>query len=158
MQAGTYIMAGGGFQINGGGSVQGSGIFIYNTTKTGYTYQPFVFTSQGSNASLTAPTSGTYAGLLMFTDRSITSTNTNQINGNSQTKLQGTIYMPSVPLIITGSGSSVNQNAAYSAIVAKTLTVNGGGQLIVKADYSSLPNSKLPVGTGNSPKLLYLEE
>lgn len=158
MQSGTYIMAGGGFQINGGGSVQGSGVFLYNTTKTGYSYQPFVFTSQGSNAVLTAPATGTYAGVLMFTDRSITSTNTNQINGNSQTKLEGTIYMPTVPLIITGSGSSVNQNAAYSAIVAKTLTVNGGGRLLVKADYSSLPGGKLPVGTGNSPKLLYLEE
>jgi Flp pilus assembly protein TadG len=158
MQAGTYIMAGGGFQINGGGSVQGSGVFIYNTVASGYSYQPFVFTSQGSNANLTAPTTGTYAGVLLFTDRAMTSTNLNQINGNSQTKLQGTIYMPSVPLIISGSGSSVNQDAAYTAIVAKTLTVNGGGQLRVKADYSSLPNGKLPIGTGNSPKLLYLGE
>jgi hypothetical protein len=64
--------------------------------------------------------------------------------------------MPSVPLIISGSGSSLNQDAAYTAIVSKTLTVNGGGTLNVKADYSSLPNGTLPLTGGNQPKLLYL--
>lgn len=158
MDPGTYIMAGGGFEINGGGSVSGTGVFIYNTAGAGYAYKPIVFTSQGSNADLKAPTSGPYAGLLIFTDRAMTSSNLNQVNGNSQTRLEGTIYMPSVPLIISGSGSTVNQNAAYTAIVAKTLTVNGGGTLRVKADYTSLPNGSLPLNNANAPKLLYLGE
>ncbi|MCC6538108.1 MAG: hypothetical protein IT162_11185 [Bryobacterales bacterium] len=156
MDPGVYIMAGGGFEINGGGSVAGTGVFIYNTSASGYAYKPIVFTSQGSNAMLTAPTSGPYAGLLIYTDRAMTSTNLNQVNGNSQTRLQGTIYMPSVPLIISGSGSTLNQDAAYTAIVAKNLTVNGGGTLNVKSDYSSLPNGTLPLTGGNQPKLLYL--
>lgn len=155
MQPGLYIMAGGGFQINGGASVTGTGVTIYNTQISGYSYQPFVFTSQGSNAYLTAPTSGTYAGILMFTDRTMTSTNNNQVNGDSNTILQGLIYMPSVPLIISGNGSSMNASSAYTLIVAKTLTINGGGTLNVASDYSSLANGS-PLSSG-APQVVLSE-
>jgi hypothetical protein len=60
-------------------------------------------------------------GIFFFTDRSQTSTNQNQINGATNSSIQGTIYMPKVPLLYTGESSS----GTYTGIVVDKLTING---------------------------------
>jgi hypothetical protein len=118
---GQYILDGGGLTIDSASTtVTGTGVFFYNTVTTGYTYGPMTISGQ-PNVTFSAPTSGTYAGIFWFTDRSQTSTTQNQINGSTTASIQGTIYMPKVPLLYTGESST----GTYTALVVNTLEING---------------------------------
>ena len=67
--SGTYILLGGGLQIKGGANATGSGVMFYNTYNSTYSYSPIVVSA--SSTTLSAPTSGTYEGVLFFQDRNI---------------------------------------------------------------------------------------
>ncbi len=65
MNAGTYIIKGGGFSVSGSANVSGSGVTIYNAgsncPSSGGTYGSINWSSTGT-FNLSAPSSGTYAG------------------------------------------------------------------------------------------------
>jgi hypothetical protein len=86
-----------------------------------------------SNANLIAPTTGTYAGILIF--QSSTDTNSVIVNGNSKSVWQGTLYAPGAQLILNG-GSNL---AAYTIVIVNTVIVNGTDTFTLGNDYSSLP-------------------
>jgi hypothetical protein len=100
---GTYILttptAGAtyGLNVDLGGSATGSGVTFYNTQASGKTGGPIHFTFSvlsGTGVNFTAPTSGTYEGILFFQDPS--NTQTAQIIGSPDwnTTLEGTYYFP----------------------------------------------------------------
>ena len=97
--------------------------------------------SGSATVNLTAPTTGSYAGILFYTDRSVTDSHTNSINGNSSSSFQGTMYFPTTPLNFGGSGST----AAYTILVAKDVSFTGGATL--NNNYTSLPNGISPIRT-----------
>ena len=72
MSAGTYIIEGGGFSVSGNASVSGTGVTIFNAGSkyptTGGTYGAISLSGNGSY-NLTPPTSGTYAGIVIFQSR-----------------------------------------------------------------------------------------
>src|ERR1039457_1104323 len=68
--AGTYILKGGGFVLGGGARVTGSGVMFYNTYASGYAYGPINF-ANGTTETFTAPTTGTYAGMLFSQDPTV---------------------------------------------------------------------------------------
>jgi hypothetical protein len=122
---GNYILNGGGFTSSSSGTtLYGSGVFFYNTA-SGYAYKP-VTLSGGTSVTLTAPTSGTYQGILFFQDRTITSSSKNTISGGSTSNLSGSIYMPSAQLVFSGGSTS---GPLTLAIVAKDFTISGGSYL-----------------------------
>lgn len=119
--AGQYILVGGGLTIDSANTtVTGSGVSFYNTSSSSYSYGTLTISGEPS-VTFSAPTSGTYEGIFWFTDRSQTSTSQNQINGSTIASIQGTIYMPTVPLLYTGESST----GTYTALVVNTLEVNG---------------------------------
>jgi uncharacterized protein (UPF0333 family) len=119
--AGQYILNGGGLTIDSASATAtGSGITFYNTSDSSDAYGPLTISGQPS-VTFSAPTSGTYEGIFFFTDRSQTSTSQNQINGATNASIQGTIYMPTVPLLYTGESST----GTYTGIVVSTLEING---------------------------------
>jgi Tfp pilus assembly protein PilX len=119
--AGQYILNGGGLTIDSASTtVTGTGVFFYNTSSSSYSYGPMTISGQPS-VTFSAPSTGTYEGIFWFTDRSQTSTNQNQINGATNASIQGTIYMPTVPLLYTGESSS----GTYTGLVVNTLDING---------------------------------
>jgi len=119
--AGQYILLGGGLTIDSASTTAtGSGVSFYNTSNSSYSYSPMTISGQPS-VTFSAPTSGTYEGIFFFTDRSETSTSQNQINGATNSSIQGTLYMPTVPLLYTGESSS----GTYTGIVVNTLQING---------------------------------
>lgn len=133
MNPGTYILAGGGLTLKAGTTITGSGVTIYNTAANGYTYKPISFAGNTS-INLSAPTSGTYEGILFYTDRTITSTSMNTITGDNTSVIVGTIYMPTVPLQFIGNANLV----AYTVLVTDTLSLTGNAT--INDDYSSLQN------------------
>ncbi len=127
--SGLYII-GGNLQLTGSGPMTGSGVTFYTegaTTLTG-----------SGNMNLTAPTSGTYSGVLAFQARS--DTQAMAITGSGGDKIKGILYAPSAPLTLTGSGSL---NVSLDMIV-DTLTETGSGS-ITDTNYSVVtnPNSVL---------------
>ncbi len=145
---GTYIFNGGGFTVNGSATVEsvnsdgsvGGGVTIYNTYSAGNSYSP-INLDGSATIILTAPTTGGYAGILFFDDRSISSAQTNTINGNSSSTFQGALYFPATTLSFGGSGST----AAYTILVAKDVIFTGGATF--SNNYSSLPSGLSPIKT-----------
>jgi Flp pilus assembly protein TadG len=88
--------------------------------------------------SLNAPTSGTYAGLLMVQDTvsGATYTSTASFQGNTGQTLNGLIYMPNSNLTFQGNPSVTN---SCLLVVSKTLTLNGNSSLATGGCPSSLP-------------------
>ncbi len=60
MNAGVYIIEGGGFTVSGNASIKGSGVTIYNTSNSKGSYGSITLSGNGS---LSPATTGTYTGL-----------------------------------------------------------------------------------------------
>jgi Flp pilus assembly protein TadG len=121
LNPGIYVINGGSLHFESGSNnasnTGGSGVFFYLKGNASLTID------NGANVNLTAPTSGTYAGIVVFQDPS--DTQALSIQGGSNTSFNGAIYAPSSNVTL-GNGSS---NAISADLVAKTLTMNGGGTL-----------------------------
>ena len=121
MNAGIYVINGGQLHFESGAGGQsntgGSGVFFYLTGGAS------LVMDNGASAVLTAPTSGTYSGALIFQDPS--DTQALSVQGGSKAVYNGTIYAPTANVTLgNGSNSSITAD-----IVANTLTINGGGKL-----------------------------
>jgi Flp pilus assembly protein TadG len=132
LNPGTYIFTGD-FIVNGTPTVTGNGVTLYFTSSGSITV------NGATNFNLTAPTTGTYAGILMFQDRADTAQAT--INGSNTSTLQGSLYFPDAPLVFNGSSGT---NAAYTIIIAQSITFNGS--VTLNDNYSSLPGGS-PIKT-----------
>jgi len=99
--------------------------------------------AQGTTFNFTAPTSGTYNGILFYQDRADTQAAT--IEGGANSTMKGILYFPNAALTL-GNGSSVT---FYTPIIAATLTMYGGADF-TDDDYSTL-NSASPL---TSPRLV----
>ena len=140
--AGTYIVNGS-LTINAGAKVcnqTGAGCTVGGADNAGVTFYitngGTVKINGGADVELSAPNSGTYAGMLFYQDPSDTSKAI--IDGNSNSYYQGGLYFPGAELDFGGT-SITNAQAAYTIIVADNLKVNGTATLNIKSDYSSLP-------------------
>jgi len=129
LNAGTYILMGGGLTVSGSANLSGTGVTLYNTGNALYPYKP-IQTLDNSVVTLTAPTSGVFAGILFFQDRSIVSTASNILMGS----FTGTLYFSTTPLVFN-SGSDVT--VPYTILVADTVSMQVN-TFTIKNDYSSL--------------------
>jgi Flp pilus assembly protein TadG len=150
LNAGTYILAGGGLTLGGQAIVDGTaGVTFFNTSGGwgcgggGGGYAPVHFDG-GAKINLKAPTSGNQAGIMIFEDRSITDSSYNQILGNSSSTFDGALYFKNSPLKFAGT-NSVN---GYLVAVADTISIEGNTTM--GNNYSSLPdpNPFAPGSTG----------
>jgi hypothetical protein len=124
---GVYVIAKGGLSLTGSGSVTGSGVTFYLGPNAGS------LTSTGSsNFNLVAPTSGTYQGILFYQDKGDTSNAS--FTGSTTDVFQGTLYFPTAGIQWTGSGNA----AAYTIIVAQSLTLTGSTTLNLHSNYNGL--------------------
>ncbi len=155
MNAGTYVMAGGGFTVQSLGIVSATaGVTIYNTTGSGYacsqsySFSPININGQ-STFNINAPTTGSLAGIAIFQDRNITSTSQNQIVSQTNSVINGALYFKNSPLLWSGS----NTTNGYMILVADTITINGNSGLTVNNNYSSLPGGS-PIRSAGSSGLV----
>ena len=86
---GTYILMGGGLNVSGASILKGSGVTFFLTQGLGYSYGPMSISSSVV-ATLSAPTSGSYYGILVYQDRGIgTGKPANAVTGASASSLAG---------------------------------------------------------------------
>jgi Flp pilus assembly protein TadG len=128
---GIYVMNGGGISLNQA-TVTANGVMFY-LTGTSSTYSS-VYMGNNLNATLSAPTSGTYQGILFFADRSIVSTYSNgaAITNGISVNMSGTLYFPTTSVSFSSGASS----SSYMAIVADTISFSSGAK--IKSDPTGL--------------------
>jgi Putative Flp pilus-assembly TadE/G-like len=140
--AGTYILKGGGMTLGGGARLSGTGVMFYNTYATGYSYGP-INIANGTTETFTAPTSGTYAGILFFQDPTVSGGAASSFAGGTSATLTGTLYFPTTALSFSNGAS-----AAYTIIVADSVSFTGG--VTINNNYASLPGGVSPIKGGQA--------
>ena len=120
LSPGVYYINGGGINMSGTSSIAGNGVFIYNTGGGA------INLSGTGGISLSPMTSGTYAGITLFQDRSSTAGAT--MSGSGNINNTGTFYFPDATLTLSGT-SGVNVMGAQ--IIAKNLTFSGSAGIQV---------------------------
>jgi len=144
--AGTYILVGGGLSTQSSNShiVGNGGVTFYNTfgattNSSNYSYTGIQIGAT-STVSLTAPTSGTYAGILFFEDRNSPAAN-DDYGGGATAVYQGIIYAKNASVTMYGNSSV---STAYTMLVADTIHMIGTSGF--NNNYSSLLNGS-PIQT-----------
>lgn len=112
---GVYIIDGGTLSANSTAVLNGTGVtfFLTNGARLDINGQ--------AQLNLSAPTSGTYSGLLFFADRSGSSVS-HVLNGTSSSTLTGAVYLPNDNLSYSGNNNSVS---GCTQIIARTLDLTG---------------------------------
>jgi hypothetical protein len=135
MNSGVYIIEGGGISISGGAAVTGTNVLIFNTNSTypnaGGTFGHINFSGTGT-FNVTAPATGTYAGIVVFQAR--TNSLAINISGNAVTGLRGVVYAPQAQLQMSGNGtlndSLIVDTAEMSGNIVKNTLTNPFGGLV----------------------------
>jgi len=123
---GTFIVDGGAFSALSGSSITFNNATVILTSSTGTNY-PSVDIKGGATLNITAPTTGTYAGIAMMQDPKAPDNVTNSFAGGTTQNINGVLYFPSQDIKFAG-GSSTG-GAACTQIVADQITFNGNAQL-----------------------------
>jgi hypothetical protein len=131
MSPGTYILLGGGLNVSNGAKLSGSGVTFFVTSNGTYPYGP-VNLAGGTTIQLSAPTTGTYAGILFYQDPSIASPAASSFSNGTTVTFDGALYFPTSALAYSG-GASAN----YTILVAKTVSFSNG--TTVNSNYAVLP-------------------
>jgi len=115
LNPGLYVIKSGGMTFNSGWTVTGAGVTFYLVD------QNATLTFNGNvNANLSAPTSGTYANILMFEPTGLSNSNL-PINGTSGSSFTGLMYLPSRDVTIN---SVSNVTSTKVTMVFSTLILN----------------------------------
>jgi len=125
MTSGTYIISGDSndsLSVTGQAAVTGNGITAYFAGDTSLSVN-----GQGA-LTLTAPTSGDYAGILFHGDPASDPNTEHMVTGNGSAILDGIMYFPNAIAKINGNGNTTS-NSEISAIMARQLRFGGNGTL-----------------------------
>jgi hypothetical protein len=121
LNPGLYIITGGGTWYNS--TVTGSGVTLFFTSGGGSSGDGKFILSQ-STVTLSAPTTGSLAGILVFTDRTWTHTNPQDVDVTQTTFTgDGIWYLPSTGIWIYNSSTMKGTN--YFGLVADNMTAAG---------------------------------
>ncbi len=132
MQPGVYVIQSGDFKVNANANVSGDGVTIYLAGASR------VSMNGNATVTLSAPTSGTYSGVLMYGDR--TSTGGQSIfNGTADSLLTGALYFPRQQVNYLGNFSGVN---GCTQVVADLIQWSGNST--INQDCSSLGMRNIP--------------
>jgi hypothetical protein len=85
--------------------------------------------------SLSAPKTGSMAGILFFEDRSATLYRKFRILSNNARKLLGTVYLPR-GLLLIGANAPVGDQSAYTVVLARQIQLEAGPNLVLNTNYS----------------------
>ncbi len=135
---GIHVFDGAALSIQGGSTVEGSELTLY-WSESGGVNDGFDIAG-GATVTLSAPTSGTYAGILMYQDRNTAPGVTHKLTGGSTMNLDGIIYTPSTDVEFAG-GTSADSSSIL--IIADEVEFKGGDTFLGDFNTSSILNNAL---------------
>ena len=153
LEAGIYIIAGGGIKLNAGGSITSvssttgtaAPILIFSTDNPNYpcpgspqyACQGSIDFTASSTLTVTGIDSGPYKGMLLWQDGNGSDPDASvTLGGQTNLNIAGTIYAPKAQVKVTG-GSSGSGVAAIQ-IIAWQFDLGGGGTLLMPYDPKQL--------------------
>jgi hypothetical protein len=116
MAPGVYIVDGGVFRTNGNATLTGEGVIIFLTGNA------TVQMNGNARIDLSAPTSGPYAGLVMWGDAGNAPDSDVRMNGTADSALVGALYFPSQTVEMRGDFSG---SGGCTRIVASRIDLSG---------------------------------
>lgn len=125
---GIYYIENGDLNFNGGATITGTGVTFYFGGINPGTIQ---WNGNSNSVALTAPTSGTYAGILAYqSQETAPGANTVSISGNSTFNLSGALYFPNTGIYFNGNSTTGPTTVQIQPgvgvnIVAQTVEVGG---------------------------------
>ena len=128
LSPGVYVIKDGPLLVNDMAQLIGQEVGFY-FTGTGVD----MLFDDSATVNLTAPTSGSMAGLLLYGSRTLTPSSFKVFSNNART-LVGTIYLPTGELYVE-TKEPVADQSAYTAIVADSVTLIGEPHLVLNTDY-----------------------
>ncbi len=135
---GVYVINGGSFTVGGNSTINGTNVGFYLTGKATFTFK------KDSTVTLSAPKDGALAGILFFEDRNNPADLTNKITSDDARTLIGTIYL-SQGFLKIDSNKPVADQSAYTAIVARSVKLQAGPNLVLNSNYDG---TDVPVPSG----------
>ena len=132
MNPGIYYMKAGSFTVANGVTLNGTGVMVYVDNGGGS------FSFQGGGViNMTAPTSGTYAGVVMYQDRA--SSKAISIANGSTTNITGTFYAAGAAMNFAGGASA---SSFGSQIIAKTMNISNNADIRLNWSSTTVARSK----------------
>jgi hypothetical protein len=141
MNPGVYFVDRGSFSVGGAVQLNGAGVTIVLTSSTGSGYATITI-ANGANVTLSAPTSGATAGIVVFGDRSAPASNSNDLGGGAAINVNGALYLPSQNLIFQ---NGVNNPSGCTQLIAATIVLQGGSKF-----QNNCPAGVAAIGGGNA--------
>jgi Flp pilus assembly protein TadG len=130
---GVYVMDGGTFRINSGAIVTGSGVTFFLTNDATVDF------NGNADISLSAPTIGTYKGVLFYGDPD-NSYNSNKFNGTASSMLTGALYFPAQDVEFLGNFSG---DDGCMRVVSRTVKFTGN--LNLNSDCTAYGLNSMPL-------------
>ena len=120
LQPGSYILKGGRINLGGNGSLKGTGVTIF-------LMEDAEFSVNGNEiVQLTPPSTGTYAGITIYQEKS--NDNTITINGTSGSYVSGFVYAPGGHVFFAGNSATTAQSKCLR-IVGNTIEMTGNSDI-----------------------------
>jgi Flp pilus assembly protein TadG len=127
LNAGIYYLDQGSLSVNGGATLNGTGVTLVFTSSNGHNYASASING-GANINLVAPTTGPTAGIVLFGDRNMTAGTAFKLNGGSTELFGGAIYVPRGDVTFSGGAASTN---GCLQLIAATVTFVGNANFAI---------------------------
>src|SRR5262249_14445067 len=102
---------------------------IFSGSSGSYTHAP----TGGGTLDFNAPTSGTWSGVAIYQDPTLTSGVDISAAGNSPTwDITGLVYLPHSTVTLSGAVNKSSNGASCFALVVDNITINGTGDILPK--------------------------
>jgi Flp pilus assembly protein TadG len=135
---GIHIFDGSALTVQGGSTVEGSELMLYWSENGGV--NDGIDIQGGANVTLSAQTSGIYAGILIYQDRDTAPGVVHKLTGGSTMDLDGVVYAPSTDVEFAG-GAEADSSSIF--IIADEVEFKGGDTFLGDFDTSTLLNNAL---------------
>ena len=127
LSPGVYVMDQGLLTVNGGATLQGSGVTIVFTSSSGNNYASAKING-GAIVNLTPPSSGDLAGIVLYGDRAMPTGTTFNLGGGSYQYFGGAIYLPKGAISYAGTSTA---STSCTQIVGDTINFVGNSGVTV---------------------------
>lgn len=126
-------------------STNGAAVTVVFAGSSGFSHIP----TGGGTLDITAPTSGTWSGVAIYQDPSLTSGVDVSAAGNSPTwDITGLVYMPKASVTFSGAVNKASNGVSCFALVVNNITINGTGSILAHGQCGQagleLPTNQVP--------------
>jgi Flp pilus assembly protein TadG len=138
LNPGLYILDGGGLTVNGGATVNGTGVTLVFTSSKGNDWAT-VTINGNANVNLTPMTYGPTRGIVVYADRNTPQGTAFKFNGGANQYFAGAIYVPTGAVNFSGGA---NTSTTCTQVIGDTVTFTGNSNLAIDcSQYNTRPFS-----------------